>query len=350
MTNRPLLSDSSVPEGKTGAGGRWQSVKAFAARSKLVGVAAASMLFPSADALAQAWPQKQVRIVIAFAPGGGTDIAGRMLAKKFGETMGQNFIPDNRAGAGGLVGAEMVAKSPPDGYTILMTTASLSVNVNLHKKIGFDPIKDLAPVSWIASVPLMLFVHASVPAKTVQEFVTLAKKRPDGLNGGSNGAGTTSHLALEMLKQATGIKLVHVPYKGGGPAQIALLSGEIDFRFGSVFASMHHIRAGRFRPLAVTTAKRSSLMPELPTMASIYPGIECDQWYAMFVPAGTPPAVIAKLNGEAVKAVHSPDMRDHFVRDGADPVGSTPEELGAMFTREVARYRKVIETAQVRAD
>ncbi len=308
------------------------------------------MLFPSADALAQAWPQKQVRIVIAFAPGGGTDIAGRMLAKKFGETMGQNFIPDNRAGAGGLVGAEMVAKSPPDGYTILMTTASLSVNVNLHKKIGFDPIKDLAPVSWIASVPLMLFVHASVPAKTVQEFVTLAKKRPDGLNGGSNGAGTTSHLALEMLKQATGIKLVHVPYKGGGPAQIALLSGEIDFRFGSVFASMHHIRAGRFRPLAVTTAKRSSLMPELPTMASIYPGIECDQWYAMFVPAGTPPAVIAKLNGEAVKAVHSPDMRDHFVRDGADPVGSTPEELGAMFTREVARYRKVIETAQVRAD
>jgi tripartite-type tricarboxylate transporter receptor subunit TctC len=244
----------------------------------------------------------------------------------------------------------MVAKSPPDGYNILMTTASLSVNVNLHKKIGFDPIKDLAPVSWIASVPLMLFVHASVPAKTVQEFVALAKKRPDGMNGGSNGAGTTSHLALEMLKQATGIKLVHVPYKGGGPAQIALLSGEVDFRFGSVFASMHHIRAGRFRPLAVTTAKRSSLMPELPTMASIYPGIECDQWYAMFVPAGTPPAVIAKLNGEAVKAVHSPDMRDHFVRDGADPVGSTPEELGAMFTREVARYKKVIETAQVRAD
>jgi tripartite-type tricarboxylate transporter receptor subunit TctC len=342
--------DPSYPEAKAKAADRFKSRKALATGSKLAGLAATAMLLVSADALAQAWPQRQVRIVIAFAPGGGTDIAGRMLAKKFGETMGQNFVPDNRAGAGGLVGAELVAKSPPDGYNILMTTASLSVNVNLHKKIAFDPIKDLAPVSWIASVPLMLFVHASVPVKTVHEFVALAKKRPEGLNAGSNGAGTTSHLAIEMLKQATGIRVVHIPYKGGGPAQIALLSGEVDFRFGSIFASMHHIRAGRFRPLAVTTAKRSSLMPELPTMASIYPGIECDQWYAMFVPAGTPPAVVAKLNAEAVKAVHSPDMRDHFVRDGADVVGSTPEELGAMFAREVARYKKVIETAQVKAD
>jgi tripartite-type tricarboxylate transporter receptor subunit TctC len=346
-------SDSSAPnhpDPKAAGIERRKPLERSTAAPKLAVMAAALSLAQPLDALAQAWPQKQVRIVIAFAPGGGTDIAGRMLAKKFGETMGQNFVPDNRAGAGGLVGAELVAKSPPDGYNILMTTASLSVNVNLHKKIAFDPIKDLAPVSWIASVPLMLFVHASVPVKTVQEFVALAKKRPEGLNAGSNGSGTTSHLAIEMLKQATGIKVVHIPYKGGGPAQIALLSGEVDFRFGSIFASMHHIRAGRFRPLAVTTAKRSSLMPELPTMASIYPGIECDQWYAMFVPAGTPPAVIAKLNTEAVKAVHSPDMRDHFVRDGADVVGSTPEELGAMFTREVARYKKVIEAANVKAE
>ena len=289
-------------------------------------------------------------MIVAFAPGGGTDIAARMLAKKYGEAFGQSFVVDNRAGAGGLVGAELVAKSPPDGYNILVTTASLAVNVNLHKKIAFDPVKDLAPVSWIASVPLMLFVHASVPVKTVNEFVALAKKRPDGLNAGSNGSGTTSHLAIEMLKQATGIKVVHIPYKGGGPAQIALLSGEVDFRFGSVFASVHHIRAGRFRALAVTTAKRSSLMPELPTLASIYPGVECDQWYAMFLPAGTPQNVVTRLHAETVKAMALPELREHFVRDGADAVGSTPEELGAMFTREVARYKKVIETANVKAE
>jgi tripartite-type tricarboxylate transporter receptor subunit TctC len=304
----------------------------------------------SSDAAAQAWPSKQVRMVIAFAPGGGTDITGRMLAKTFSETMGQSFVPDNRAGAGGLVGAELVAKSPPDGYTILLTTASLSVNVHLHKKLNFDPIKDLAPVSWLASVPLMLFVHSSVPARSVKELVALARKRPDGMNAGSNGTGTTSHLAIEMLKQATGIKVVHIPYKGGGPAQIALLNGEVDFRFGSVFASIQHIRAGRFRALAVTTAKPSSLMPELPTLTSIYPGLECDQWYAMFLPAGTPKDIVAKLNGETVKAIRSAEMREHLKRDGADPVGSTPEELAALFSREVTRYAKVIAAANVKAD
>jgi tripartite-type tricarboxylate transporter receptor subunit TctC len=184
----------------------------------------------------------------------------------------------------------------------------------------------------------------------VKDLVALAKKRPDGMNAASNGTGTTSHLAIEMFQQAAGIKVVHIPYKGGGPAQVALLSGEVDFRFGSVFASVHHIRAGRFRALAVTTAKPSSLMPELPTLTSIYPGVECDQWYAMFLPAGTPKDIIAKLHGETVKAIASPEMREQFVRDGADAVGSTPEELAALFGREVARYKKVIETAKVKAD
>jgi tripartite-type tricarboxylate transporter receptor subunit TctC len=301
-------------------------------------------------AAAQSWPAKPVRVVIAFSPGGGTDIAGRLLAKRFTETMGQTFVADNRAGAGGLVGAEIVAKSPPDGYNILITTASLAANVNLHKRLAFDPVKDLAPVSWLASVPLMLFVHASVPAKSVKELVALAKKRPDGMNAGSNGAGTTSHLALEMLKQAANIKVVHIPYKGGGPAQVALLSGEVDFRFGSVFASVHHIRAGRYRALAVTTAKPSSLMPEVPTLTSIYPGLECDQWYAMFVPAGTPRDIVMKLHGETVKGIKSAEMRDLLTKDGADPVGSTPEELAAHFSREMARYAKVIAAAKITAD
>jgi len=309
-------------------------------------VLALALAFAS-NAGAQAWPTKPVRMIIAFAPGGGTDIAGRLLAKRYTEALGQSFVVENRAGAGGIIGAEFVAKSPPDGYNILVTTASLSVNVNLQK-LAFDPVKDLAPVTWIASVPLVLFVHSSVPAKSVKELVALAKKRP--MNAGSNGTGTTSHLAIEMLNQATGINAVHVPYKGGGPAQIALLTGEIDFRFGSIFASVHHVRAGRYRALAVTTAKPSSLLPDVPTMNSIYPGFECDQWYAMFLPAGTPKDIVSRLNAETVKAINSDEMREQLKRDGAYPVGSTPEELAAMFKREVARYAKVIAAAKVKAD
>jgi tripartite-type tricarboxylate transporter receptor subunit TctC len=312
-------------------------------------VLAPALAFAS-NAGAQTWPTKPVRMIIAFAPGGGTDITARMLAKRYTETLGQSFVVENRAGAGGLLGAEAVAKAPPDGYNILVTTASLSVNVSLHRKLAFDPIKDLAPVSWLASVPLVLFVHSSVPAKSVKELVAIARKRPDAMNAGSNGAGTTSHLAIEMLNQAAGIKAAHIPYKGGGPAQIALLTGEVDFRFGSVFASIHHVRGGRFRALAVTTAKPSSLLPDVPTMNSIYPGFECDQWYAMFLPAGTSRDIVSRLHGETVKAINSDDMREQLKRDGAYPVGSTPEELSTMFAHEIARYAKVIATAKVKAD
>jgi tripartite-type tricarboxylate transporter receptor subunit TctC len=315
------------------------------AAAVLAVLSAASLWIP--EAAAQAWPTKPVRMIIAFAPGGGTDIAGRLIAKRLTETLGQSFVPENRAGAGGLIGAELAAKSPPDGYNVLVTTASLAVNVNLQK-LSFDPAKDLAPVTWIASVPLVLFVHASVPAKSVKELVAIGKKHP--LNAGSNGTGTTSHLAIEMLNQAAGIKATHIPYKGGGPAQIALLTGEIDFRFGSVFASIHHVRAGRYRALAVTTAKPSSLLPDVPTMNSIYPGFECDQWYAMFVPARTPRDIVSKLHAETVKAINSDEMREQLKRDGAYAVGSTPEELAAMYGREVSRYAKVIAAAKVRAD
>ena len=302
------------------------------------------------DAAAQAWPAKPVRVVIAFSPGGGADQMGRLLAKRFSETLGQSFVPENRAGAGGLIAAEVVAKAPPDGYNILVTTASLSVNVNLHKKIAFDPVKDLAPVSWLVSVPLLLAVHPSVPAKSTQELVALAKKRPGGMNAGTNGAGTTSHLAIEMLKQAAGIEVVHIHYKGGGPALIAMLAGEVDFRFTSVLTSIPHIRVGKIRPLAVTTAKRSSILPQLPTLESIYPGVECDQWYAMFVPAGTPKDIVARLHAETVKGLALPEVRKHLTADGAESVGSTPEELGAFFGREVAKYAKIIARAKIHAD
>jgi len=301
-------------------------------------------------AQAQSWPAKPVRILVPFGPGGGTDIQGRLLAKKFYDSMGQTFVIENRAGASGLIGAELIARSPADGYNILFTTASLTVNVSLYKKIAFDPVKDLAPVSWISSVPLVLVVHPSVPVKSAQELVALTKRQAGGLNGASNGAGTTSHLSLEMLKQFAGAKLEHIAYKGGGPAIAAMVSGEVDFQFATALAAQPFIKQGKVRPLAVTTAKRSGAFPELPTMASIYPGFESDNWYAMFFPAGTPKEVVAKLNAEILKALKAPDLREFIIREGGDPVGSTPEELAAYFKREVDKYAKIIKAGNITAD
>jgi tripartite-type tricarboxylate transporter receptor subunit TctC len=303
-----------------------------------------------AGVVAQNWPTKPVRIVIPFAPGGGTDIQGRILGKKFYESLGQTFVIENRTGASGLIGAEIVAKSPPDGYNILFTTASLSVNVSLYKKIAFDPVKDLTPVSWISSVPLVLVVHPSVPAKSVKELIALMKKQKGKMNGANNGAGTTSHLSIEMLKQFAGVDVASIPYKGGGPAIAAVLSGETDFAFATALAAQPHVRSGRVRPLAVTTAKPSSAFPGLPTMLSMYPGFESDNWYAMFLPAGTPKDIVVKLNGEILKALKSSDVRGFIVKDGGDPVGSTPEELGAYFKREVEKYAKIIKAGNITAE
>ncbi len=302
------------------------------------------------NAYAQNWPVKSGRIVVPFVPGGGTDIQGRLLSKKFFESTGQSFVVENRGGAGGLIGAELVAKSPPDGYNILVSTASLAVNVSLYKKIAFDPVRDLAPVSWLASSPMVLVVHPSVPAKSVRELVALAKQHKGKMNAASNGNGTTSHLAIEMLKLMAGIDVTHIPYRGGGAAINAMLAGESDFRFTSALAVNQHVKAGKVRPLAVTTVKRSSVFPDLPTLAASYPGFECDNWYAVFVPAGTPKEIIGRLNAEVVKALNTPEMRDFITREGAEPVGSSPEELAAYFMREVDKYAKVIKAAQIRLE
>ncbi|HEY0336487.1 MAG TPA: tripartite tricarboxylate transporter substrate binding protein [Burkholderiales bacterium] len=311
----------------------------------------ATVTFATAGAAAaQAWPTKSVRIVVPFGPGGGTDIQGRLLGKKFTESMGQTFVVDNRAGAAGLIGAEIVAKAPPDGHNVLFTTASLAVNVSLYKKIPLDPLKDLAPVSWISSVPLVLIVHPSVPVKTVKELVALAKKRAGKMNVASNGSGTTSHLSIEMLKQMAGVDVAHIPYKGGGPAMTAMLTGEVDFTFATALAAQPHIKTGKMRALAVTTAKRSSTFPNLPTMDSIYPGFESDNWYAMFLPAGTPREVVMKLNSEIIKALNSPDVREFITREGGDPVGSSPEELTKYFRREIDKYAKVIKAGNITAE
>lgn len=313
-------------------------------------LAGTTMMGVGVNAAAQAWPSKPVRVIVPFGAGGGTDIQGRLLSKKFYESMAQTFVVDNRPGASGLIGADIALKSPPDGYTILFTTASLSVNITLYgKKVTFDPYKDMQPISWISSVPLVLVTHPSVPAKNVKELIALAKKTGK-LNAASNGSGTTSHLSIEMLKQMAGVDVVHVPYKGGGPSMAALIGGEIDFAFATALTAQPQLKAGKVRGLAVTTAKRSRAFPDLPTMASLYPGFESDNWYAMFFPAGTPKEIVARMNAEIVKALKSPEVSQFMSKEGADPVGSTPEELGAQLKTEIEKYAKVIKASGIKVE
>ena len=302
-------------------------------------------------AYAQTWPAKTVRIVVPQPPGGTTDLLARLLAKKYTETLTQSFVVENRAGASGIIGTEAVVRSPADGYTLLFTSASLSVSTAIYAaKLTFDPLTGLAPVVWLSSVPLLLTIHPSVPAKSVQELIALSKRQKGGLNGGHNGSGTTSHIALEMFRQQTGANAVAIPYKGGGPATIAILSGEIDFTFGTLSTVKPHVEGGRLRGIAVSTKKRSSIFPDLPTLDSIYPGFESDNWFGLFAPAATPKDLIAKLNALALEALKTAEIRDVIARDGGDVVGSTPEELGAHLKSEVARYSKVIKAGNIKAE
>jgi tripartite-type tricarboxylate transporter receptor subunit TctC len=299
----------------------------------------------------QAWPSKTVRIIVPFAPGGTTDVLARMLGKKYSETFGQPFVVENRAGAGGMIGTDVAIKAPADGYTLLFTSASLSVNTTLlASKVKLDPTKDLAPVIWASSVPLVLVLHPSVPAKTVQELVALSKRQKSGLNAGHNGSGTTGHIAVEMLAQQTGAKVVPIAYKGGGPTTTAVLGGEIDLVFSTLTTVKPHIEAGRVRALAVTTRKPSSIFPKLPTMDSIYPGFESDNWFGMFVVTGTPKEIVTRLHALAAEALKSSEIRDFIARDGGDIVASSPEELGAHLKNEIARYAKVIRAANIKPE
>jgi len=308
----------------------------------------AAVLVPD-SAVAQAWPSKPVRIIVPFGPGGGTDIQARVLTTVFHESTGQTFVVENRAGASGLIGAEIAAGSPPDGYTILFSTATLTINTTLYgSRMKTDPVKDLAPISWLTSTPLVLVSHPSVPARSVKELVAVAKHRAFFLNSGINVPGSTSHLSAEMLKQKAGIEVILVPYKGGGPAITALMSGEIDYLFATGPVASAALKTGRVKGLAVTTAKKASAFPDLPTMNTFYPGFESDNWYAMWFPANTPRDIVAKMNGLIVKALQNGKVRDFMVKEGLDAVGSTPEELGAQMKREIAKYAEVIRKGKIR--
>ena len=313
-------------------------------------IAAAVIGFPM-QSTAQQWPDRPVRILVPFPPGGGTDIQARLLSTAFQKSMGQNFLIENRTGASGLIATQAVIDSPPDGNTILFTSGSISVVMTLHaKNIKFDIHKDLAPISWISSTPLVLALHPSVPAKSVKELVALAKRQPGGMNATGNTAGSTAHLSGEMLNQVAGLKTTVLTYRGGGPAVISLISGEADYGFTTAPSIMPHLKSGRARGIAVTTPKRSSALPDLPTMNTFYPGFESDNWYAMFYPRGTPKAIIDKMNAEIKKALATPEIKAFFPREALDPVASSPEQLSELLRQEIPKYAKVIRVANIKVE
>ena len=300
---------------------------------------------------AQSWPTKPVRIVVPFAPGGTSDVLARLIGKKMLESTGQPFVAENRAGAAGMIGAEATVRSPADGYTALLMSAALSVNATLYaSRAKFDPLKDLAAVTWICSVPMLLLVHPSVPAKSVPELLALAKRTPAGLNGGHNGAGTTSHIALEMLKQMAGVNAASIAYKGGGPTLSAILAGEVDLTFATLTTSKQQIEGGKLRALAVTIAKPIKEYPQLPTLKSMYGDFESDNWFGFFVPAKMPRELLMRMHGGLVEAIKSPEVRGYIAKEGGEVVASSPEEFERHFRNEVARYAKVIKAGNIKVD
>jgi len=316
----------------------------------LLVAAVAATLAPLA--VAQTYPAKTVRMIVAYPPGGGTDIVGRLIAQKFTESMGQNFVVDNRGGATGNIGTELAAKAPADGYTLLMgNVAPNAINVSLFQKLPYDPVKDFAPVSLVAITPNILVVHPALPVKTVKDLLALAKAKPGTLNYPSAGIGSSSHLAGELLRSLAKADIVHVPYKGGGPALIDLLSGQMQLMFATMPAAMGHVKSGKLRPVAVTTDKRSQSMPELPTIAEAgVKGYEASTWYGLLAPANTPAAIVTKLHDETVRALKAADMREKFSAQGFEPAGTTPAEFGAYIRSEIAKWGKVIREAGIKAE
>ena len=319
----------------------------YAATLLIIATLAATAAQPT---LAQEYPARALRVVLPFAAGGGTDILARVLSQRLQESLGQNVVVDNRAGAGGNIGAELVARSASDGYTLLFTTAAIAANVTLYPRMAFDPRRDLIAVSQVGSAPSLLTVHPSVPIKSVRDLVALSKATQGGLNFGSNGTGTASHLAGVMFQQTTGALLTHIPYKGAAPAVNALIGGETEMAFPGVNSAAPFLRAGKVRGIAVTTKVRSSALPEVPTLDSMYPGFELSNWFVLFVPASTPSAIVARLHSETIKGMQHPDMKAFMVREGADPVGSTPAEAAAFVAREVDKLGRIIKVAGVKAE
>lgn len=318
---------------------------------KHMSVAAALLLACAAGAWAQTYPVKPIRVVITYPPGGSTDVVGRALAAKLTEGLGQQVVVDNRGGAGGIIGTDIVAHATPDGYTILLgTSAGMSINPLLHKKLPYRVDHDFAPISLVVVNPQALVAYPGVPAANVAELIKLARAKPGTINYASPGVGSPNHMGMELLKSMTGINVVHVPYKGGGPAMTELLAGQVQLLFNSIPSVLPQVKAGRLKALAVGSARRSPAMPDVPTVAeSGVPGFEYATWYGLFAPAGTPRAILAQLSKSTAAALQSPDLARSLAQQGSEPHPSTPEELARFVKTEHERWSRVVKAAGMSA-
>ena len=320
-------------------------------RSWSIAAAALAAAVFAATAQPQDYPAKPIRVVVPFPPGGGTDLMARTVVQKLGESLGATVVIDNRGGAGGTIGTEAAAKSPPDGYTLLVVSGAHAINPSLYRKLPYDTVRDFAPVTMFTSGPGLLVVHPSVPARTVKEFIALAKSRPGQLNYASAGIGTPPHLAGELFKTMAGVDMVHVPYKGNGPAYTDLVGGHVSVMFPTIPTAIPHVRAGKLRALAVTTRQRTAVAPELPTISeSGVPGFDVSSWYGLLAPAGTPAAVVTRLQREIAKVLRLPEVGEKLVAQGLDLVGNTPEEFAAILKSEIAKWAKVVKASGARVD
>ncbi len=308
------------------------------------------LILPLAGAAADNYPNRPIRFIVPLTAGAGSDTTARAVAQKLGAILGQQVVVDNRPGASGNIGLELAAKSPPDGYTVVLVSASNTVNPALIKT-PFDLVRDFSPVSQLTAQPYALTVHVSVPAKTVREFIELARARPRMLTYGSSGTGGLSHLASELFAQMAKIEWIHVPYKGGAAAINDLLGGQINAQFTTIIGTTQHVKAGRMRWLAISTAQRSRAAPDLPTIAEAgVPGFDVGGWYGVLAPARTPPAVVVRLSNEINNALKAPDVGERFAADGSEPIGRTPENFAAYIKSEIAKWAKVVRETGVRAE
>lgn len=298
------------------------------------------------------YPTKPIRLVLPYPPGGGSDTIVRPLAQRLSAELGQQVVIDNRGGAGGAIGMEAAARAAADGYTLVLAlTAQLAVNVSLYKKLPYDPIRDYAPITLLATGPYLLVVHPSLPVISLKDLIALARARPGAITYASSGNGSGGHLAAELLKTMTGANMLHIPYKGGGPALIDVLAGQVQVLFATYISSRGHIQAGRLRSLGVSTAKRPAALPDMPTIAEAgVPGYDSGVWYAMLAPAGTPPEVITRLNREIVRVLNQPDFHKLLVDQAIDPIGGTPEQLGDFIRSEIAKWAKVVKASGAKLD
>ncbi len=320
-------------------------------RAALACLAGLAPAVAQAQSGAESYPAKPVRIVIGLAPGGGTDIQARLFAQKLSENFGRPFVVENRTGAGGTVAYSQVAKSPPDGYTLMGVTSGYTITPTVYGKLPYDPVKDFAPVSLVVQAPFLLLTHPALPVKTVKDLLAIARAKPGMLDCATAGYGSSTHMAFELFRVTAGVKITAIPYKGTGPALVDGMAGQVHMLFGNVLSSLAHVKAGKLRALAVTTARRSAVLPELPTIAeSGVPGYENSTWFGILAPAGTPAAAVSRLNAELVKISRSQDMVERLAPDGGEPVGSTPEQFARHLVTEIARWRVVVKDAGIRLD